>query len=1049
MPASTKGLDEIVIDIAPGYSPTADPSTYVWEYAGPRRTGSDLVITAGRDDEASKVEAGSLTAVMDDRDGRLSPRNVLGQWYGTLRRGTPIQVRWPRTTDTFTRTTSNGFGTNDDGYTWLGGSQSVMSTDGTRAVIQLPSNNASYQRLIGAGSPDCEVVWSFSVPVMPTGNSLVAGAVLRYSDQSNNVRLHVELSPAGSVGVKIARTLNGAASTLVDTIAVTTAGINTAIWGKARAVGAYVMVKTWVGTRGDEPDEWHASAVEGDLPGSQAGLYPWRFNTNAGTYTFYVDNFELTNILWSGSIPELSPRWPDKSGADSTMPLAGAGILRLLNAGKGIVQSPLRWQLGPLKYASMYLPLEDASGSTSAGSGISWGRAGVVVEGTFASDDTLPGSDACLVLDSIENSYVSVTGVYPPSMNILAANGFAAMILFKCPAVVTAERVLMEIRTVGTVTRWVVYVNGSGYGFRGYDDSGALLADNAANYGSGIPTAWTAIQLEATESGGTVTSTLIWHGVGLTDYLFISDTHSGVCRRITSMTARCAVDGMALAHLWGGDDALPFVDNTFSLVSNGYIGEAAGDRIARLCAEAGLPAVVAAGETEPMGAQKPAKLLDLLRECEDADLGVLYERGSFLGYLPRRARYHPPASLVLDWAAGHLDEPPEPTDDDQRLFNRWTVTRTGGSYAVAEDADSIDAEGPRDNEHEANIASDDRLPDFATWLLSLTTLDELRWPRIQINLVAHPELIPDWLECTIGSRVTIANPPSQILGSSIDLVIEGWTQTINVNRWTVELTCSPAKIWNVGVWSDTATPSSKYQTATGRLSADATSSQVFLSTVADSVGSTYSVKSTPYDLVCEGHRVTVTRASQPGSIQSTLDGSFEAGTTTGWSASNGTVAASSAQAWHGTYSALLTVTGTPTATHLRPSSRAPVVAGETYRTRMWLYSPTGITAAVSVDWYNSGGTYLSTTSSNIVLAAATWTAVDTAHLAPATATTASYGPSMGGSPATGTQLYADDIDMSLQDGTNQTLWVTREPATAKALSSGSPLLVVDSRKYGL
>jgi hypothetical protein len=70
-----------------------------------------------------------------------------------------------------------------------------------------------------------------------------------------------------------------------------------------------------------------------------------------------------------------------------------------------------------------------------------------------------------------------------------------------------------------------------------------------------------------------------------------------------------------------------------------------------------------------MGIQRPATFLELVRECEDADQGVLHERGAGLAYLTRTGRYNGTAVMALDFASGHVAAPPEPTDDDQRLRN--------------------------------------------------------------------------------------------------------------------------------------------------------------------------------------------------------------------------------------------------------------------------------------------------------------------------------------------------------------------------------------------
>lgn len=876
MTASIAGLDQIEIDIAPGSGPGDDPSTFIWERAGSRRTAADIVIKAGRDDEASRVEAGSLSLTMDDRDLNLSPRNVMGQWYGRIGRGTPIRVRWNRTADDFTRTAvAGGWGTNADGFSWTVSNATYMATDGTRAVVTLPTNNASLARLVDAGSPDVEVVWSFSVPTAPTGFSAQVGGLLRYASSASALMGLVELTPAGNVAVRVARLSGGVFQYISDGVNVTTATTNQKIWGRARAEGGTVMVKAWTGVRADEPDTWHVSTQDDDAEGAAAGLFVWRQNSNAGTYTIYVDDFELVNTLWVGSVPEWAPRWPDKSGADTIAPVTGAGVMRGLSSTEApLVESPLRRQQGSLPYASIYVPLEDEAGATSAGSGISWGARGSINDVTFAGDDTLPGASTSAVLNTAGVSWVSVGGAYPPSMDINAASGTSTTVLFKCAAAVPAERTLLDIRTVGTVYRWEVYVNGSSYGFRGYSEDGVLLTDAVATYGGVIPTDWVAIELETVVSGGTVTATLTWRQVGSTDYFFTSDTHSGVSRRVISVVLRAVADNMAAGHLWAGDDALPFVDATFRMASNGYIGEAASDRVARLCEEAGLPVAVLAGDSEPMGAQRPGTLLALLRECEDADLGVLYERGTSLGYRSRVRRYRPDVSLALDWAAGDLDEDPQPQDDDQRLKNYVTVDRPGGSFSVASDTDSIAAAGPKPLKHTANIESDDRLDDFASWLLSQGVDDQLRWPRIQINLVAHPELIPAWLSCSIGSRVTIDNCP--IPGVVIDLIIEGFTETINVDTWIVEMSCSPASWWNVGRYDDSG-GLSKYQLRTGTTNAGYAAGVTTIVVHTTDDDETLSQVSA-YDIMIAGERIGVpiggagARSGSSGDWTTTLTG---------------------------------------------------------------------------------------------------------------------------------------------------------------------------------
>jgi hypothetical protein len=151
-----------------------------------------------------------------------------------------------------------------------------------------------------------------------------------------------------------------------------------------------------------------------------------------------------------------------------------------------------------------------------------------------------------------------------------------------------------------------------------------------------------------------------------------------------------------------------------------------------------------------------------------------------------------------------------------------------------------------------NIESDDRLPDFAAWLLHLGTADALRWPRIKINLVAHPELIPAWLACTIGSRITVANPPSQIAGEVIDLILEGYNEEINVDHWTVEMSCSPAQPWVVGQYDSSASKWGVRSTVTAAQYGPAVTTLTVTTTENEPLSST-----STYDIVISGEQITV------------------------------------------------------------------------------------------------------------------------------------------------------------------------------------------------
>ncbi|WP_225811343.1 hypothetical protein [Streptomyces spinosus] len=64
-------------------------------YALVRDDSGNIQITSGIRDEGSQTEAGTCALELDNRDGRFSPRNPSGAYYGTIGRNTPIRISVP------------------------------------------------------------------------------------------------------------------------------------------------------------------------------------------------------------------------------------------------------------------------------------------------------------------------------------------------------------------------------------------------------------------------------------------------------------------------------------------------------------------------------------------------------------------------------------------------------------------------------------------------------------------------------------------------------------------------------------------------------------------------------------------------------------------------------------------------------------------------------------------------------------------------------------------------------------------------------------------
>lgn len=1036
--------------IAPGASPTSAAGLNLTDITADIRVADGVELQVGKQDEGTRAETTGARTTIDNRSGNYSRANPLGTWFGLLDKGTPVQFRVTRINDQFTRTTSNGWGTDaDSGILWAHTSLSVWSTNGTAGQCALAAAGASAFALPAndvVGADDAEVSYVVSLSAVTTGAAWASSAVLRYSSTINYYRLQVELGLAGAITAKIVKVVAGVSTDLTSSNATgLTYSAGTKIRLRARAIGPTLQIRCWLDGN-TEPTVWHAQADDNDLTGQTMGLHQSRItgNTNAGTLTSTIDEFRADAIRCTTPIPEWPVRW-DRSGRDVTAPVAGAGILRRLGQGQAALRSPMYRQL-PLWSPTGFWPCEDGDSSTVAASALSGGKPATVADVTFG-DAGPPGASAAISLNNAASSIRGTTTLTP------SGNGFTAMTMFKLSTAVGADSTLLLVESTGTVRQWqiVAAVGGSVKLFGYAADSTTLVSAGPYAWLTADPTKWTALRLQVTDSGGTISWNLAWTQVSVPIINSGSSTLAGTAGRPTVINATgCA--GTSYSMLWLGPSTLPFTSDTFYNIFAGYAGETAGARIARLSSEEGVPlrAIGTLSATAAMGAQTAATYLDLVRECEDADQGVLYETGLGLGYITYRARLNGSPVMVLDFASGHIAAPPEPVDDDQRLVNTVTLTRTGGSSVTLDDDASVAKSGIYADEVTVNLARDNQLPDQAGWRLSLGTLDELRWPRIMLNLARNPSLIATWCKVRPSSRITIANPPAAVAtGEVLDLIVEGWTERLSAYSWDVEIVCSPASGWTAGVWG-----TSRYDSHSTTLAAAMTSGDTWALVATANRAEFWSWKSCPYDVIISGQRNTVLGNTRPDVVQ-TFDSSFEDGTLGTWYLNpdgSASLLQISGIAPYGTYSAAITVVGTPGYCRIRPALGSTVAAAGSYTVIGWVRRSSAGNVDLETDWLDGGGGYLSSSSSSIAVAANTWTEISATFTAPASAATGYHGLALTGSPAAGTVLRFKGLDFIRTDiaSSRQVMVLQRGVnGIAKALPSGAEVHIASPGRYAI
>jgi hypothetical protein len=826
---------QIKVEIAPGADP-ADPTTWdfvdITGYDGIDRIryadGIDLAY--GVRNEGGYCDPSTCALTIDNRDGVFSSRNRLGPLYGGLTKNTPLQVtigdqdalpavavrsvatHESGTTDAFNVTAPAGlvagdvlvaFHTNDFGST------AQMGISGGAAWQPLA------QATIGVEHANTRVWWKVAGGSEPAtygftqhSNADAVVAIVAVEDASEAVPT-VELLTSAEV------------SDLLDT--------------PSTDPGTARLELRWVGANSvDEvattftPPAGFAELADLDSDANIAGSLAERDLTSSaptGVHSFLADQdiryhngvtVNLSNAptaAFVGFVPEWPVDWNPAGTADSFVRITAQGTLYRVQKGAKPLHSATRRVAQSNPAVAAYWPMEDGSGATRFESPIPGVRA-IQPTGDFspAAQEGPGGSKPLPVL----RPGMTFFGQVP---NVMNSNGpwlVEWMFYMEAPAVAGTHRAALRIRTTSNAgAEWVATVSSTQMRMLILDGDGSQTFNQSVDlhpdfYGRWVKFAMQATQVNPTTAAGfltaiyedsTVANSLGSASISLNEvgrpvavgYMPLAATPDS---RSAGHIAVGPLPGFSLASLIGEQS----IASATTTSIDGWNGEHAADRFIRICAENNIPAVVRGNpaESEPMGAQLPKTLPELLREIEDTDGGRVHEIGTGLGYLTRTARYNQAVAMHID--ADQMARTPRPTDDDLPLANQVEVTRQGGSSAIARNEPSIAADGLADREHPVNTHTDNLLQDIAGWQVWKGTHDGYRWPLIPVELhrPAAQALIPTWQAIRIGDRVTADHAFTQLPNVGIDVQVEGWRQRITQFTWDVSLYTVPDATWQLG-----------------------------------------------------------------------------------------------------------------------------------------------------------------------------------------------------------------------------------------------------------
>jgi hypothetical protein len=887
----------VIVEYAPNADLTAAPSTWHWTdctqyvYAASR-----ITITRGKSDRYSSAAPSKCTLSLINNDGRFTPTNPVSINYGRIDINTPMRVMVRPDTnaanDTFTRTVANGWGTaSPSGGAWTStgtaANFSVSSTFGrhTHAAVTTPLYST-----LGVSMLRVDITVRIRVNALSTGAPQAAAIVTRWQDASNSNRVELRFQTDQSITVRnVTRT--GGSDSLSPSFTVPLTHVAANFYRMRVQTGLSTSrVKVWA-DGATEPDTWLIDGGDSSQPNNptagKVGLWSQReaSNTNASA-TIDFDDFSMVDgprVRYVGYVDEWPLTWSDESLSQSIVPLTISGGLKRIQSGTAIRSSLTRAHTltytGGTQNVVGYWPMEDKSAATRLASGI--GGASMLFAGFSPANDSSPvGSDPLPKAGSAPGTFSAAVHAYTsPNPNAWSVRG-----LFNFGTAKTANNAILAWRTTsGASSRWQVVLTGTGpdkislqafnaasevlgsAGFNFTDSSGALL------YGKWFYLTCSATQIGA-DTNWSFSMTFLdvnGHPTTSTTSGTLTSASLGNVGLITHQGTGFPTGNYTIGHVGVGSSITWGPTGSEAIL--GHAGESTKSRFTRLGSEENVSTIFGdnllnTGTTvQTMGVQSTSSMIDQFRLVESTEEGILFDGlEGYITILPRSARRNHAVTMALDVASGHLVMPFNPTYDWTLLRNDVTVTNASGTNVrqiatgplapkmVGSYSDSVSVSAP-----------DNDLKHHVNFRLTVGTIREERIPEVTLDLHAKPSLIDSYCDVDVGSRITVAHPPAQMDPTTLDLLVEGYTEVIDGPTWTSNLNCSPSTPWDAFT-VQAAGNLGRLDTHDSRLitgySSGATAMRFAVGPspygLTDAIG--WSTTATPYDVGSAGERITVT-----------------------------------------------------------------------------------------------------------------------------------------------------------------------------------------------
>jgi hypothetical protein len=785
-------------------------------------------ITRGLRDQGSAADPTSINFTLNNKGGKYSRRNAMSPLYGLLMQNTPVRVNIPGVGDSYLQLDGT-----ETGYAYTADKSALDITGDLDVRVELAGNwyGPTNQWLIGKWGAAGQQSWALflyqglvyfrrtsdgteantgfsywtTLPALPERAALRAVFDADDGTGRNACTFYWADSLSSSTWNQIGNTLTGAG---VGSIFASTAPLQLGIAQHRDNVAANLQRLPMDG-------RVYRAEVRNGIAGSVVASPDFRAladrttsQTDAQANVWALSgNAEIRDRedRFMGEIAEWPLKWT--TGEDDVWtPVQANGIMRRLGQGAKALDSALRRRI-PSGDPVAYWPLEESQDATRAYSPIPGVFPASMTGVDWAGWSTLPSS---LPLPKLSDS-AAFSATVPPSTPGAWQIEFVYNADDNAPV---DETQLMSWRTTGIVSHWEVKLKMGRAHVLGYSFAGVTVVDQGIAVGADIFHGWTRLRFWAQDDADGVGFTwrVSFQDVGGDAGGYTSTYATGTCGMVSSLAGDWtseATQGWGIGHIFVLDTAnSTLIDGS----DNAFNGESAWKRMMRLASEEGIKCSRMPGllDMEAVGYQRDDSLLSLFEAAAGADGGLLTEDMHRIGlhYRDRSSMYTQTPQLELSYLAPGLGADIEPVDDDTSVVNDVTVTRDGGSSARAVlDAGPLSVQSPPngigryDSSYTLSLGHDEQTEPIAYWKLHQGTWDAARYPTITLMLhkPGAESLIPAVLDMREGDKIRVSDLPEWVSHEDVDLIVLGWSETLDMYRWELELNCVPAGPWDTAV----------------------------------------------------------------------------------------------------------------------------------------------------------------------------------------------------------------------------------------------------------